>query len=287
MASVPSGLTPIRKNRSLLLLLAGVALGNLPLMAPYLVSLWQLPQNRSCFGVLLIFAWLVKSRAEWRAIPIVSRVEHLGLPTLGLAIAIGIAGTVVGSSWLATLSFVTAVGGILLMIQGWVRIENSLGVWALLCVVLAPPLLGTEVASQLQLISAKIAASMLELTGAYTTVDGSSLQLADRQILFSGIFSTVFSLMAVVLACLTIAVLCKRPIVHTLLLTGSAILWGAILNALQLFTVAAAHTHYQVDLLSGWSHGVLGLVLFLVTIVACASTDSLLMLFLGPVSDKQ
>lgn len=284
MASVFAAPSRVRGCKPLMILLAGVACGNLPLLVEHFRNLWKQPQYQFFPLVLLAIAWLVRSRAKWREVPVESRWGRFGIVALVGSVVIGIGGTLLSSPWLATLSFVAAVGGVLLLLQTWLELQNGLGIWALLCLILKPPLgLDTKLAFWLQGATAKIAGAMLDLIGVQCIVDGNTIQLPGKHLFVEEACSGVVSLMSIIAACLIIAVYRNRPILHTILLTASAVVWAGILNTIRIVIIGVAFNEWSIDLLTGWKHEALGLTLFACTAGLCMCTDSLLEFLFSPI----
>ncbi len=288
MSTISTALLPVRQSRPLLILLAGVICGNLPLLINHFHNMWLQPQYQYFPFVLGAFGWLLKSRATWRTAPVeAGRSTAAAVPAMAFAILCAIAATIVNSPWVAALSFIVAVGGVMLVLQKWVEIENPVGIWAVLCLILRPPLgLDTKLALWLQRMTAQVSGGLLDLLGTQCIVDGNTIVLAERQLFVEEACSGVVSLMAIVAACVIIAVFQNRPAPHAILLTASAVVWAGALNILRIVIIGLMLHNYQIDLTAGWRHEVLGLTLFACTTGLCLCTDQLLVFLLAPVWDE-
>lgn len=285
----PSTLSPIRNSRPATLLLAAVALGNLPLLLLHLRNMWGQPQYQYFPIVLLAIGWLMYRTAAWRSEPLTSQVFfRAGVGAFAGSLVVSLAGTWLLSPWLGTLSLVIAFAGLLLVLRNYLEIQNPVGIWFLSLLLLRPPMgLDTRLAFWLQGLTAKVAGSLLDLLRVVNLVEGNTIVLADRHLFVEEACSGIVSLMSIIACCMILAVWQNRPAPHATLLTISGAVWAGVLNVFRITIVAFALDKGGVDLTSGWRHEALGLALFVGTLGLSFCTDRLLLFLMNPIQPQE
>lgn len=283
--SAATAFAPIRNSRPALILLIGVAIGNLPLFGAHLLNLWKQPQYQYFPIVLIVIGWLFFRSAEWREKPAESRFSlPLGTLAIVTSLAIAVFGTWFMSPWVATLSLVVGFAGLLLVLHRWLYIENPIGIWCLSLLILRPPLgLDTKLAFWLQGITSRVSGALLDMTGVVNLVEGNTIVLEARHLFVEQACSGIVSLMSIIACCAIIAVWQNRPAPHAILLTISGAFWACILNIFRITVMAIALDAFKIDLTEGWKHEALGLVLFTGTLGLSFCTDRFLLFFMTPI----
>lgn len=270
-----------------LLAAAGIGMAYAPLLAQHLANLWRRQEFQYFPFVFAAVAGLLWSR--WRrasprpnAARQSSRAWIVGLAVAWLVLA---AAGVVFSPILAACSAVFMAGLLIAWLSRGRYVTNRWGIWALLLLVVPPPLnADRQLITRLQKTSSLISSEVLDVIGVNHVMAGNVLRLTDHSLFVDEACSGIVSVMSVIACSAILAVWANRSLCHTLLLIGSGILWALALNVARISTIAFVHFHWGQDWSGGTAHKMLGLVLFLVTLVAVVSTDQLLSFLLQPIA---
>ena len=275
-------------------LLACIAAAFAPLMYYHLLGLWAEEYYQYYPFVIAAVAWFMWERwshAEPTEDSRALRVLFFSLITFGLVL-LGFA-TLIWSPWLASFAFVVVMGAIAVQIyRQHGRITNQFGIWCLLWLLVPIPLqFDYRFVVRLQRISSRLSGQVLDIMRIDHLMDGTVLQLPDKQFFVDEACSGIVSVMSVIASGAIFVVWRNRTLLHALAVLAIGIMWAVVMNIGRITVIAVAHAWWDIDLSVGWQHDVLGLVLFSMTFVALVSTDSLLS-FLGdpigkPIADRE
>ncbi len=261
-----------------LAIFGAILLAHAPLLFVHFQQLWSRPHYQFFPMVLLAFLFLVWTQLS----------DHHGRPagrrsllwgrlllcaSCGL-LALGVARI---SPNIATISFVLAVAGMFLElgIPAW-------GPWCLLWLLIRIPY-GQDLAliQWMQQATTRLSSTALEALKIQHLLNGNVLEFPTQKLFVEEACSGVVSLMAVVACAAILAVWARRSLLHGLLLCLSGIFWAGAMNVVRVVAIAVALDQFQVNLLEGWRHDALGLVIFAVNLIALYSTDRLLLFLLS------
>jgi exosortase len=208
----------------------------------------------------------------------------LGLALLLLGMTVLAAGIVLFSPWVAAVAALLTMGGLILRLTGAAAWRRWLPLWAVLWLLIPPPMAWDEEAvTRLQLVASRVSSLTLDVMGIGHVMEGNVLVLPECRLLVeeacSGI-NSLFSLLAVT-ALFVVAV--RRPLIWSLLLLASSAAWAGVMNAARVVTVAVAFATQGWNLSSGWPHELLGVATVGLAVVMVICTDRVLAFFLGPI----
>ncbi|MCA9077163.1 MAG: exosortase U [Planctomycetaceae bacterium] len=259
------------------LLVLTVVGAHLPLLTSHLAGLWHRPHFRFLPLLMLVCIYLF-----WRRWPRRSEVPYVAAPVLelalaGLSIVLLAAGILLNSPFLGTASAIFAIGYLVISFAGVRVIESCIGVWALLWVLLPPPL-GYDLAliARLQSWTSARASEILDLLSIDHLMSGNVLTMANTTFFVDEACSGVHSLFALVGYTAVFVVYSRRGLRRSLLLLAATIPWALFLNVIRIVTIAIGHSRFQIDLSTGWLHEVLGFLTFVLALAMTLSTDQLL-----------
>jgi exosortase len=264
----------------LLLILASL----LPFAVYYLFHLWRTKPHYQFFplllvgcGVLFWHRWPRSSgriRPSWSA----SLWWSAGLAFLVLAVLLS-------SPWLAGIAALLTVAGVLLWLQGHGTWRDWLPVWAILWLVIPPPL-GWDLLfiQRLQLSTSRGASWILDAWGVQHLMEGNVLVVPGHRLLVDQACSGVNSTFVLLAATALFMVAYRRPLVWAGLMLLGSVVWSALSNIVRVVAVAVAQTWYGLDWSSGWQHEVLGFGTLGFALGMLVSLDRFLAFFLGPVT---
>ncbi|MEZ6146191.1 MAG: exosortase U [Planctomycetaceae bacterium] len=258
-------------------LLVVIVCAHLPLLTDHFLNLWHRPHYRFLPILLGVCAYLL-----WQRWPRKADAPYVAAPILAsmlLMMSVTLLGTGVwlNSPMLGAASAIFATGFLIVSLAGVRAVQSCIGVWALMWVMIPPPL-GYDLAliSQLQSWTSAHASDVLDLLGIDHLMAGNVLTLPDTTFFVDEACSGVHSLFALFGYTAVFVVFTSRGLRRGLLLLASTIPWALFLNLLRIVTIAVVYTHAQIDLSSGWSHEVLGFFTFVIALFLTLSTDQLL-----------
>ncbi len=276
-----SDTTPATRGRAVwaIVLIVG---STLPLFALHLEHLWAKPHYQFYPLLLLGIAGLVWQRWPRRAL--VFRSSRLGMTFLLLGLVVLAAGALLFSPWLAAVaSLVTTLGLILSLADSRARRE-WLPVWALLWILIPPPMSWDQHAvTHLQSMTSRAGSLTLDVLGVGHLMEGNVLVLPGHRLLVEEACSGINSLFTLLAITALFVVATRRPWIWVLALLASSVCWAGVTNAARVVTVAVAQASVGLDLSSGWAHTALGLTTTCVALLMVLSTDRLLAFLLGPI----
>jgi exosortase len=237
-------------------------LGLSPLLWIQGISLWSRPHFQffplafiSFIAIIYLHGKLGTATAGFR--------RTLGMVLMGLAVVIAFGAAWLYSPWLAHASLIAlCLGWMFLRLAGTVWHQPP--AWILLLTIILPlPLnFDSKLVQKLQAVSSRSASSLLELASVPHLLEGNTIEVRSGKLFVDEACSGVDSLYAM----LAIAVLVALWHGNGLLISACTIvtvpMWAWLGNTLRLFTIAYLLDVYQIDLLHGWKHTMLGLALF-------------------------
>jgi exosortase len=264
----------------LLLILASL----LPFVAYYLFHLWRTKPHYQFFPLLLIGCGVL----FWRRWPrSVGRIRPSWFASLWWTAGLFflISAVLLPSPWLAGIATLLTVAGVLLWLQGHGTWRDWFPVWAILWLVIPPPL-GWDLPfiQRLQLSTSRGASWILDAWGVQHLMEGNVLVVPGHRLLVDEACSGVNSTFVLLAATALFVVAYRRPLLWAGLMLLGSVVWSALSNIVRVVAVAVAQTWYGLDWSSGWQHEVLGFCTLGFAIGMLVSLDRFLAFFLGPVA---
>ena len=178
-------------------------------------------------------------------------------------------------------SFLLGIGGLFLVtfrLGGW----PLLRAWwpcALLLLWMVPPPFGILdwLVQRLQGVAVRASHHLLMLGGILHGIQGHTLYLPQQSLFVSEACSGVRSLVTLGAFSSIWSLFLNRGWIHGFLLVGMSLGWVLVLNAMRIVVITWAATR-DIDLLNGWPHTAIGLVMFAMGVLLIGSTDALLSL---------
>ncbi len=178
-------------------------------------------------------------------------------------------------------SFLLAIAGLLLVTLrlGGRRLLKAWWPCALLLLWMVPPPFGILdwLVQRLQGLAVRASHHLLMLGGILHGISGHTLYLPNQSLFVSEACSGVRSLVTLGAFSSIWSLFLNRGWIHGLFLVLLSMGWVLVLNALRIFVITWAATH-NIDLLNGWPHTAIGLVMFALGVGLIGSTDALLSL---------
>ena len=265
----------IPKNQTLLLLLA--LFGFAPLLTQFFLNLWQFDTYQffplALAGAVALFLRATREVEQ----PLTSGSFLVPLFLIPLALLILACASVLWSPWMAALSFLLMILGVVWGLGGWNFLKAILPSWFVFLTVLPPPLKlderfalllqGWAVAGSSRILDALLIPH--ERTGLVIEIPGMRLLVEEA---CSGINSILF----MTFICVFYAMWMRRSVYFTVFLyifTIGCVLAG---NLVRIVSGAWAYHYYQVEILTGWKHEAIGLCLTAIYITLIILAEKIL-----------
>lgn len=275
------------KQRPWIVPLAAMLIGFLPILSSFFRQQLNQPEYQA-FPVMLVAAgvFLHLRMSQGQA---VDR-SNLWLQMAGWVLTLTawgilLASFIVYSPWLAMVAFVTYCLAISTVLWQYWRFDGVLRIWLLLALLVPPPLDRDKMLiERLQLFSSKVTSLMLDSIGVLHVSQGNTITLSDRELFVDEACSGIVSLISIVYWVAIYSLWQYRSLVHFGLLAAVGVAWTVLMNSLRLIVIALAWSWYEVDLIKGWPHTVLGLIMFAISVGVIYAVDRFLLALLAPIN---
>jgi exosortase len=265
-----------------LLVAASIAVALGRLLVEYGEQLWSAEHYRFYPLVLGAACWLAWRRSQTPT----TAIRPLS-PTARLALW-GVALTITAGSVMAKSPFGAAVALLIVIMAGlyeWggsAKLRHYLPVLAVLLLILRLPFNWDQrMIVALQQIATSWASGVLDLIGVRHVADGVAIRLPQRDFFVEKACSGVHSLFATVAFVAVFAVATRRGLARFVPLFAAAVFWVIVANVVRVIAIVLLSTQYDLPVVEGFWHEVLGVIIFAGVIGLVLSTDRLL-LFLWP-----
>jgi exosortase len=248
-----------------------------PLLWAFFVDLWSRPQYE--FFPMLLAAVPFVGIVCLRDTPMNDiRPGRIGVTLLWFAVAWAAlaAGGALYLRWMAPVSTWFMLAGCVWAIGG-ARLAKALWpVGVLLLLILPPPGQYDEaVLVWLRQLAVACAGRLLDLIGVPQFTHGAVIDIPNDRLMVEEACSGINSMLAVLAFTVLLAFWKRLPALSLLLLVPAAALYVFWANVLRIVVCAAAKQWYDLDLLSGTTHDLLGIALFVICMALVFSTERL------------
>lgn len=250
---------------------------NLPLMIPYLRSVWRQEHYQYIPFLLAAIGYLAWARLPTEVCYPQGRLSRC---FFGLSIGALLIGSLVLSPWAGAVSFVLLSASFLF--------NHHIGYLTVPLLLMIRPPRGYDslVITWLQGLTTRISSFMLDLFSVPHLVQGNVIELADRELFVAEACSGVQSAFTIAFITLLVVAWRRRPLVLIPLYLIIALMWAVLCNTLRVTTIAYTAAYAQVDLSTGFVHDLIGYAALIVAILLTLSTDSLLAICFRPVGEE-
>jgi exosortase len=182
------------------------------------------------------------------------------------------------SAVLAFAGTVAAFSMVMHILGGWSLVRKISPAFVLLAVITPPPgELDTVLTLRLQRISVVIASRTLDMFDIFHVVNMNTLEVDGQRFLVEEACSGIQSLFSILAFALFYALWNQRGFLLTSLLLVGAVIFDLSLNVLRICLGVIAKITGDIDLLNGWPHEILGIVVFVLGLTLTLSWDVVLM----------
>jgi exosortase len=256
----------------------------------YFAQQWSRPHYQYFPFVLGAFLWLLwrngrqaRPRAE----------DDAKNHRLAVIVLLAVSWLLLAQSFLSNSPLLTLVSAILLVAAGFLQIDARWhlpylwGIWALLWLVVRPPLNRDQLLIEwLQGKSSRLSSIFLDWGRVEHLMDGNVLILPEKQFFVDEACSGIVSVLSIIACSVIYGVWRNRAPVHVVLLALAGVGWATFMNVIRITTIAIVFDRWGLDWSTGMSHEILGLVVFTFIFLALVSTDYLLLAVLAPIKQR-
>jgi exosortase len=237
-------------------------------LAKLVTDWWQIPDFSHGFLVPFFAAYLVwakrKTLLNTRLAP-----SWSGVAVVGLGLAVLLLGVYGAELFLARISLVILLAGIVLSFGGW-RLLKELR-FALLVLLLAipiPAIIFNEITFPLQILASKLASALLPLFGVPVLREGNVIELPAMKLEVAEACSGIRSLMSLFTLAIFYGYFLERSSLRRVVLALASIPIAIAANAVRIFGTGLCVQYWDPDKAEGFFHEFSGWVMFLVSL-AC------------------
>lgn len=250
----------------------------LPLWAPWQSILKVRPHYEFypilVFGMIFLVRHRILSMEEGSIVP--GRPAIAGL--LGLISLPGLFfGYVVGNSSIMSVATVLTFSMVLYATGGWQLWRRVIPVFFLL-ILMTPPPGGLDLALTLKLqqFSVAVASRVLDMFGIFHVVNTNTLEVDGQRFLVEEACSGIQSMFSILAFALFYSIWNERGVIRTFLMLAGALLFDISLNVIRICLGVLAKITGDINLLDGWPHEILGIVVFVLGLLLTLSWDVVL-----------
>jgi exosortase len=264
-----------------------VAFGFAPLLLEFLGNLWNRPYYQYFPLALTGAVFLAVSRRRELPRPLVSGHGGVALVLLGGSFALLALGMVFVSPWLASVAAEVGLAGLAWWVGGWTLLRAMAPALAMGLTIIPPPLeLDYNVMLYLRGVAVQWSSRVLDQLGVVHYLSGNVIELPRRQLLVEEACSGINSVLFTSAACL-FYLLWQRRSLWRILICLPCVVAGVLLGNVIRITLGAWLSYHQIiNLLDGWKHELMGLVLVVAYLILIPSLDRLLNFLSAPLRPK-
>jgi exosortase len=276
----PSGIGPAagRSLSGLTWWSAGlIVLGFAPLLLEFFTNIWRLPHYQFFPGALAAAGFMAWSRLKEVARPLNPGQPWVTLPLLLFSFALLTLAVLLGSPWLAAIAAVVCLIGVIWWSGGWALMKVMVPAMLLLLIIIPPPF-GMD--SMLTLFLRRVATSassrFLDLLRVVHCVSGNVIELPEHKLLVEEACSGINSVLFISAFTLFYLLWRRRSFWCYLICLPAALGFVVMGNVARITLGAWAQFHNGMDLLTGWKHETIGLILVAIYVGLVMSLEHLL-----------
>lgn len=271
MAATPTLATPVTNSRKSAYLQLGILSAlTLLLYWPTLAGLakqWWMDSDASHGFIVVIFSGylLWKTKNSWKDIEIDP--SAAGLLWIAIAMVGLILGTFGAELFLARVSFVILLGGLVVQFAGWKMLRGVAAPWGVLFLMIPlPVIVFNEIALPLQFLASRLAGDTLDLLGVPALREGNVIMLPSISLNVVEACSGIRSLMALITLAIFYGLLMEKKVWIRWVLVVLAVPLAVGINALRIVGSGLLGQNFGKEYAEGFFHEFSGLVVFVATL---------------------
>lgn len=290
----PAASAPARVVRvaSLNLVTGGLlAFGVITLLVVYFNNLWTKEYYQFYPLALAATGFLVWTGLKEVPRPWAAGAGWFTAACLGLAFLILTAATLLWSGWMGAIGTFVLALGVVWWLGGWPLTRALLPAAFMALTVLRPPMdLDGRLTMKLQALATQWSSVALDGLGVTHALSGNVIEIPKHRLMVEEACSGINSILSTTAVCLFFCLWQRRKVLHILAMLAMTVGFVLLGNVTRIVSGAWLRYKFDVDILVGWKHETIGLVLFACYLGLILSADQLLLFVfgrgLGPAPDR-
>lgn len=260
-----------------------LALGCITLLVVYFNNLWTKDYYQFYPLALAGVGFLAWTRFKEVPRPLEAGAWWCSGGLLAMAFLILAVATLLWSGWLGMIGTFTLALGAVWWLGGWTLTRALLPAGFMALTVMRPPMdLDGRLTNKLQALATKWSSAVLDGFSVTHALSGNVIEIPNQRLLVEEACSGINSILSTTAVCLFFCLWQRRKILHILAMLVMTVGFVLLGNVTRIVSGAWLRYEYNVDILSGWKHETIGLVLFASYLGLILSADQLLMFLFGP-----
>jgi exosortase len=245
-----------------------------------LVGQWWHDPNFSHGFLVPVFSLFIlwQSRSRLASVPV--KPSWWGLPILLFAIALLLVGVLGSELFLARISLLVLVAGLIVWFAGWQRFRLMLFPWAFLFFMIPiPAIVFNQLTLPLQILASRIAAAVLPLAGVPVLREGNVIHLPAMPLEVAEACSGIRSLLSLATLAAMYGYLREAKTSFRVILVLAAIPIAILANSFRIVGTGLLVQYWNPEMAEGFFHTLSGGLIFLFSLVLLGGFDQLLSRF--------
>ena len=260
------------------------ALGYAPLLTLFFINLWGRPHYQFYPLALVGAFFLAWTRLKEVPRPFEPGEARLSAVLLAASFFLLAAATVYWSPWLGSIAALIGVAGIVWWRGGRPLLKVLLPALLLLLILIPPPLAAdSKLIEQLRVLAVAWSSRLLDVLGVTHALSGNIIELPGQKLLVDEACSGINSVLITLAGSLFYGLWRRRSAIHILVCLVSTLSFVLLGNLARITLGAWLKFRYSIDILSGRSHEIAGLILFVGYLTMILSMDQLLAFLTSPI----
>jgi exosortase len=264
-----------------------LAFGFAPLLLQFFANLWSRPYYQFFPMALAGAGFLAWSRLKELPRPFAS--GHVAMTTVLMGTSFGIlfVAMALWSPWLASLAAVLCLVGVAWCLGGRPVLRALVPALVMVLTIIPPPLsLDARFMLYLRGLAVHGSSRVLDALGVVHFLSGNVIELPQQKLLVEEACSGINSVLLTLAVCLFYLMWRRRSVMRILICLPCALSGVLIGNVFRITIGAWLKYHHVVDILTGWRHELLGLMLVVLYLVLIVSLDQWLDFLSAPMWKK-
>ena len=234
----------------------------------HLIAQWAHDPNFSHGFFVPVFSAYVLWQQRARLASIFPKPSRAGFLILAFALCVLIVGQLGAELFLARVSLLLVIAGLIILFRGWPLFRATLFPWAfLLLMIPIPVILFNQITFPLQLLASRISADILELLGVPVALNGNVLQLAAMPLNVAEACSGIRSLMSLLTLAIIYGYLLETRVWIRWLLAFASLPIAIAANSVRIIGTGLLVQHGYADQAEGYFHASWGIIIFAISLL--------------------
>lgn len=254
-----------------------ILVGFLPLASVFFSNLWLAPQYQFFPFALAGIGVICRARFKDLEGPLSAGNPASAAAGLGFSFALLVAATFLWSPWIAAVSAVFGAAAVFYWIGSGRLLRAMLPGLVLLVTLIPPPgSLDERFTILLRKVAVVASSRLLDVFGVIHVLAGNIIELPGQRLLVEEACSGINSVVFVTFACLFYLFWKRRPFYYFLVSLPLMVCFVLLGNVVRITSGAWLLWALKINILSGWKHELVGLILFASYLILIVSLDHLL-----------